>query len=78
MSGLSSLDPANDGPATRSPAPRRGLRAVLVADVAGYTGLMEKLVSTGSYLDSKAFGQTIVSTYREMGKLIPTLGLKQN
>ena len=44
----------------------------------GYTGLMEKLVSTGSYLDSKAFSQTIVSTYREMGKLIPTLGLKQN
>lgn len=42
MSGLSSLDPANDGPATRSPAPRRGLRAVLVADVAGYTGLMER------------------------------------
>jgi tripartite-type tricarboxylate transporter receptor subunit TctC len=44
----------------------------------GYDQLMEKLSGTASYLNSKAFGETVITAYREMGALIPTLGLRQN
>lgn len=44
----------------------------------GYADLMAKLVSSASFQDSKAFANTVVGSYREMGELIPKLGLKQN
>ncbi len=44
----------------------------------GYADLMSKLVSSASYKNSKDFTATVVSSYREMGALIPKLGLKQN
>jgi len=44
----------------------------------GYADLMSKLVSSASYQDSKTFTATVVNSYREMGELIPKLGLKQN
>lgn len=44
----------------------------------GYADLMSKLVSSASYKNSKDFTSTVVSSYREMGALIPKLGLKQN
>lgn len=44
----------------------------------GYADLMAKLVSSASFQDSKAFANTVVASYREMGELIPKLGLKQN
>jgi tripartite-type tricarboxylate transporter receptor subunit TctC len=44
----------------------------------GYADLMSKLVSSASYQDSRTFTSTVVTSYREMGALIPKLGLKQN
>ena len=37
-----------------------------------------KLVSSASYKNSKDFTNAVVSSYREMGALVPKLGLKQN
>ena len=44
----------------------------------GYADLMGKLVSSASYKNSKDFTKAVVSSYREMGALVPKLGLKQN
>ena len=44
----------------------------------GYADLMGKLVSSASYKNSKDFTNAVVSSYREMGALVPKLGLKQN
>ncbi|MFO1157479.1 MAG: tripartite tricarboxylate transporter substrate binding protein [Reyranellaceae bacterium] len=44
----------------------------------GYAELMAKLITSPSFLDSKDFTATVVGSYREMGELIPKLGLKQN
>ncbi len=44
----------------------------------GYDELMTKLSSTASYKNSKDFTETVVASYREMGVLVPKLGLKQN
>ena len=43
----------------------------------GYADLIAKLVSSASYQDSKAFTETVVGSYREMGELVPKLGLKR-
>lgn len=44
----------------------------------GYEDLMTKLSSSASYKNSKDFTATVVASYREMGVLVPKLGLKQN
>ncbi len=44
----------------------------------GYNDLMTKLSSSASYKNSKDFTATVVASYREMGVLVPKLGLKQN
>lgn len=44
----------------------------------GYADLMSKLVASGSYQDSRTFTNTVLSSYREMGEVVPKLGLKQN
>ena len=43
----------------------------------GYADLMVKLSSSGTYEDNAAFTPTVVTSYREMGVLIPILDLKQ-
>lgn len=43
---------------------------------AGFNELMSKLSTGGSYKNSRDFTSLLVDTYREMGQLIPTLGLK--
>jgi tripartite-type tricarboxylate transporter receptor subunit TctC len=43
----------------------------------GYADLMAKLSSSGSFRDSKDFTASVVGSYREMGVLVPKLGLKQ-
>lgn len=47
-----------------------------MVQTAGFRDLMDKLKSSASYKPSREFTQTIVSTYREMGRLIPELGFK--
>jgi tripartite-type tricarboxylate transporter receptor subunit TctC len=43
-----------------------------------FTELMNRLSTTGSFADSAGFTSTLVQTYRDMGRLIPALGLKGN
>ena len=43
----------------------------------GYAELMGKLVASASFQDSRTFTASVVGTYREMGELVPKLGLKQ-
>lgn len=45
---------------------------------AGFKDLMGKLKSTPSFQGSKEFTSTIVGVHRDMGRLIPQLGLKTN
>ncbi|CAN5728987.1 tripartite tricarboxylate transporter substrate binding protein [soil metagenome] len=44
----------------------------------GYADLVSKLVALGSFQDSKTFTNTVLTSYREMGEIVPKLGLKQN
>ena len=47
-----------------------------MVDNPGFKELMGKLSTSASYKGSRDFTSLVVDTYREMGQLVPTLGLK--
>ena len=47
-----------------------------MGDNPGFKELMGKLSTSASYKGSRDFTSLVVDTYREMGQLVPTLGLK--
>lgn len=53
-----------------------GARAMV--DDPKFKEVMGRLSTTGAFEDSKGFTNTLVRTYRDMGRLIPALGLKGN